>query len=81
LFPFHKVQNFAGGIYLLILEPGLDEVEREDARDADDAGDAPVHDLGQERELRHGRRLGGVTASRGRHLYGFKTFFSKKNES
>ena len=37
--------------YLLVLKPGLDKVEGEDAGDADDAGDAAVDDLGQEREL------------------------------
>ena len=45
--------------YLLVLKPGLDKVEGEDAGDADDAGNAAVDDLGQERELLLGHLLGG----------------------
>ena len=45
--------------YLLVLKPGLDKVEGEDAGDADDAGDAAVDDLGQERELLLVDLLGG----------------------
>ena len=45
--------------YLLVLKPGLDKVEGEDAGDADDAGNAAVDDLGQERELLLVDLLGG----------------------
>ena len=37
--------------HLLVLQPRLDQVEGEDAGDADDAGDPPVNDLGQEVKL------------------------------
>ena len=40
---------------LLVLQPGLHQVEGEDAGDADDAGDPAVDDLGEEGEL-----LGGL---------------------
>jgi len=45
--------------HLLVLKPGLDKVEGEDAGDADDAGNAAVDDLGQERELLLVDLLGG----------------------
>ena len=47
------------GSHLLVLKPGLDKVEGEDAGDADDAGNAAVDDLGQERELLLVDLLGG----------------------
>ena len=58
-------------IALLVLQPRLHEVEGEDAGDADDAGDPPVDDLGQERELLDGR-LGhdGLLLPDGRHVQG-----------
>ena len=40
---------------LLVLQPGLHQVEGEYTGDADDAGDPPVDDLGEEGEL-----LGGL---------------------
>ena len=44
--------------YLLILQSGLDEIEREDAGDADDARDPAVDDLRQESKVwrRRGNR-------------------------
>ena len=53
---------------MLVLEPGLDEVQREDAGDADDAGDAAIDDLGQEGELGNGGNRRRIRLRRGCHL-------------
>ena len=50
----------SGALHLLVLKPGLDEVEGEDAADADNAGDAAVDDLGEDGEL-----LGGGLGQHG----------------
>lgn len=57
--------------HLLVLQPRLNQVEGEDAGDANDAGDPPVDDLGQEGELLGGL-LGhdGPLLPDGRHVQG-----------